>query len=41
MPTGRSFKEYVSTRFYNNLFVSVEEFIAEKLSSLNLRLNSV
>jgi len=36
MSTGRSFTEYVSSRFYNDLFAAVSSFVEEYYASLDL-----
>lgn len=41
MSTSRSFKEYVSSRFYNGLFTSVKEYVDENFSSMSLYSNNV
>ena len=37
MSTGRSFTEYVSNRFYNDLFSAVSSYVEDKYASLDLR----
>ena len=37
MSTGRSFTEYVSSRFYNELFAAVSSYVEENYASLDLR----
>lgn len=37
MSTGRSFTEYVSSRFYNELFAAVSNYVEENYASLDLR----
>lgn len=41
MSTSRSFTEYVSSRFYNDLFVAVEENVNGNFSTIDLHSNSV
>lgn len=41
MSTSRSFKEYVSNRFYENLFASISDYIDENFSSIDLRSDCV
>lgn len=38
MPNSRSFKEYVSNRFYNEIFDAVAEYISDNADDLDLRL---
>lgn len=37
MSTGRSFTEYVSNRFYNDLFAAVSSYVEDNYASLDLR----
>ena len=37
MSTSRSFTEYVSSRFYNDFFSAVKEYVDENFSNIDLR----
>lgn len=41
MPGNRSFKDYVTDRFYNDLFAAIQNYTADNYNNLNLRLYRV
>ncbi|MCM3761062.1 helix-turn-helix domain-containing protein [Alkalihalobacillus oceani] len=41
MAGNRSFKEYVKSRFYNELYLATEDFVEDNIDNLDLRLRNV
>jgi len=41
MSTSRSFTEYVFSRFYNDFFSAVKEYVDDNFSDIDLHSNSV